>query len=194
MLRKTTESFKQEMKLINPDIIILGEYQGYKTKIKYQCKKGHINYATPDSLLHKHGCRICNGGAVKTQEEFESSVYCVNPNIKIIGQYVNYTTPIKCECLIHHKVIYPYPTSLLRGGGCSLCRDEYNAEQRKKTLRQFKDDLSKVNCNIEVLGNTYVNAYTKILCKCLNCQYIWNPTPHNVLRGEGCPICGNRKF
>ena len=190
----TTENFVQRMKVINPEIKILGEYENNRKKIKYQCMHGHINYATPSSLLANHGCPNCNGGARYSQDKFVKRVHDINPNIEILGAYINYQTPVKCRCLIHDIVITPYPTSLLKGGGCPKCRDDRFAQERKKTIEQFISDLSTANSKIEVLGSTYINAHTPILCKCKDCGFEWYPTPHNVLRGEGCPKCGNKKF
>ena len=58
---KTTEYFIQEMKEINDDIEIIGEYKGNKKKIKCRCKlDGKIWYAKPNNLLNGSGCPKCN--------------------------------------------------------------------------------------------------------------------------------------
>ena len=57
-----------------------------------------------------------------------------------------------------------WPISLLRGGGCTLCRDEKAAQERKKSIEQFVQELKEINPKIKVLGNTYKNAHTPILC------------------------------
>lgn len=59
MRKKTTEEFKTQMRDINPDIEILGKYQGNKTKISCRCKIcNHEWEARPDNLLH-WGCPKC---------------------------------------------------------------------------------------------------------------------------------------
>lgn len=59
---------------------------------------------------------------------------------------------------------------------------------KKKTTEEYKEEVSKVNSNIKVLGE-YVNSKTKILHKCLNCNNEYLAYPSNVLRGHGCQKC-----
>jgi hypothetical protein len=58
---KTTEQFKEEMLLVNPNIEIIGEYINSKTKILVMDKScGHQwNTTVPYSLLNGVGCPIC---------------------------------------------------------------------------------------------------------------------------------------
>ena len=59
---KTTEEFINELKEINNDIEILGEYIDTNTKIKCKCKiDNHIWYALPNNLLNGTGCPKCTG-------------------------------------------------------------------------------------------------------------------------------------
>lgn len=70
-MRRTTESFKEEMKVINPKIEILGKYINASTKIKCRCKiDGYEWDSTPNNLLQKHGCPKC---AVLRRNSIKSS-------------------------------------------------------------------------------------------------------------------------
>ena len=60
---------------------------------------------------------------------------------------------------------------------------------RKKTHEEFVKELKQLNPNIVVLGK-YDGATTKIKCRCLIDSYEWETTPHNLLKGKGCPKCG----
>ena len=58
--RKTHEEFVEEMKVINPDIEIIGEYITNRTPIKCICKKdGHEWSPIPTHLLKGGGCPVC---------------------------------------------------------------------------------------------------------------------------------------
>ena len=46
--------------------------------------------------------------------------------------------------------------------------------------------------NIEVLGE-YVNAHTKIKCKCKIDGHEWEATPNSLLNNHGCPKCNESK-
>ena len=79
---KTHEQFIEEMKFINSNIFILGNYINNKTKIKVKCLiDGHIWETTPNSLLRGTTCLECskrsNGGAYQnmTKEQLDALPY-----------------------------------------------------------------------------------------------------------------------
>lgn len=39
----------------------------------------------------------------------------------------------------------------------------------------------------------YINAKTKIKCKCKICGHIWDTVPDSLNQGCGCPKCANDK-
>lgn len=58
--RRTTDSFIEEMKDINPDIEILGKYVTIHTKIAWRCREcDYKGNSEPASLLAGHGCKTC---------------------------------------------------------------------------------------------------------------------------------------
>ena len=59
---------------------------------------------------------------------------------------------------------------------------------RRKTHEEFIEELKDKNPTIEVLGH-YINAITKIECKCKKCNKILNITQNNLLSGKGCYDC-----
>lgn len=63
---------------------------------------------------------------------------------------------------------------------------------RKKTLEEFKQELFEINPNIEVIGE-YVNCETRIKCRCMKCDNIWETIPRGLLQGTGCPECAKNK-
>ena len=63
---------------------------------------------------------------------------------------------------------------------------------RKKTTEEFIEEMFISHPNIEIKG-TYFNNKTPIECQCKICSHIWNPRPDQLVRGQGCPICGLKK-
>lgn len=59
---------------------------------------------------------------------------------------------------------------------------------RKKTHEEYVAELAEKNPTIEA-AETYAGANVKILHRCLIDGCEWKATPHNVLRGRGCPKC-----
>ncbi len=120
--RRSTEFFVREMKSINPEIEVLGEYTGYKNNVGCRCKKcGKTWNAKPDHLLHGTGCPYC-AGRDKTPEEFERLfAECGNSDLILLGQYKNTQSRIHCKC---KKCGYEWkmlPSHLLEGKGCGQC-------------------------------------------------------------------------
>ena len=64
---------------------------------------------------------------------------------------------------------------------------------KKKTHKEFIDELRDVNSNIEVVGE-YVGAKNKVLVRCKIHNFEFSSYPSNLLRGKGCRICGNLKI
>ena len=60
-----------------------------------------------------------------------------------------------------------------------------------KTPEQFVAEMAQANPGVEVVG-AYVNARTKVACRCRACGNAWEALPNHLLRGVGCPACGGR--
>lgn len=62
--KKSNEEFLNEVKVLNPDILLLGEYSGNRYPIKFKYKLCHHEHkVTPSNLLSKGQgliCRVCN--------------------------------------------------------------------------------------------------------------------------------------
>ena len=61
----------------------------------------------------------------------------------------------------------------------------------RKTTAQFKAELSRVNPDIEVLGE-YKTSKSPIRVRCRVCGHEWEPQPGNLLGGSGCPVCSRK--
>ena len=140
-LRKTYEEFINELKEINSDIEIIGEYINDKTKIKCKCKKdGYEWEVTPNSLLNKNcGCPKCYNNRRcdilrKTHEEFINKLKEINDNIEVLGEYVNSYTKIKVRCKIDGYEWEVTPNSLLNGYGCPKCNESKGEKRIAKYL------------------------------------------------------------
>lgn len=123
MVKKTTEQFVAEMKIINPLISVDGEYVNNKKKIQLHCLKcGHQWEATPNSVLRGGGCLKCSGLMQKTQDQFVSQMAQLYPNIIVIGEYKNNKIPVKCHCNICGNDFWQNPHSFLDAkSGCTFC-------------------------------------------------------------------------
>lgn len=80
---KSHQQFMDDLKSINGNIEVLGEYDGAKVPIKVKCLKcGHIWNPIADSLLHGYGCPHCRSS--KGEEKIE--LYLTTRQIKFESQ------------------------------------------------------------------------------------------------------------
>ena len=188
----THEEFMEKFYIKNENaenIEILGEYKGSKIKIKCRCKiDGYEWESKPSDLLYKNcGCPKCGGNASKTTEEFINELKEINNNIEIIGEYKTSYIKIKCRCKLDGYEWETTPTNLLNNHGCPKCSGKV-----RKNTEYFINELKEINNDIEVLGE-YINAFTKIKCRCKIDGNIWFTSPHELLKNIGCPQCNESK-
>lgn len=127
-------------------------------------------------------------GKKLTHDEFVGRMKLVNPNIKIIGKYINSSTKIKCKCLTHNVVWSAKPSQLLNNHGCKKCGAEKISNKLSGSHNIFINKLFNLNPNIQILDQ-YVNNHTYVRCKCKIDDYEWSAKPANLLNGYGCPKC-----
>ena len=191
--KRTHKEFIDSMAKINTNIKIVGEYVNNHTKIKCLCLiDNHLWEARPQHLLEGSGCPVCGRkkarkALLKTEKEFINEMKEINPNIKIIGTYKTSRIKIECQCQIDNYIWSATPCSLLNGKGCPKCGGHV-----PKTTDDFINELKIINPNINVIDE-YINAKTKIKCRCLIDGNIWYANPTKLLRGTGCPICNVSK-
>lgn len=186
MRRKTHEEYVKEIAIINPNIEVIGIYNGANNKILHMCKiDGHEWYVTPHNILRGEGCPVCGGTIKKTHEQYVLELEQTGKSIVALGQYVNAKTKILHKCIIDGYEWMATPDSILHKSGCPKC-----AGNIKRTQETYELAVSRVNDNICVIGQ-YVNKDTAIKHMCKIDGHIWNAAPNNILRGEGCPACAN---
>ena len=135
-VKKNTEYFINELKEINNDIEILGEYVNNYTKIKCKCKiDGYEWEVKPHHLLSGHGCPKCKSSKMKkTHEEFINELREINNNIEVLGKYKDNKTKIKCKCKIDGHEWEAIPKHLLNRVGCPKCNESKGEKRITKYL------------------------------------------------------------
>lgn len=62
---------------------------------------------------------------------------------------------------------------------------------KKLTHEEFVNRIKLMHPEIEFVSK-YINAKTRIKCKCKICDYCWETTPDSLNQGCGCPNCANK--
>ena len=196
--KKTTEEFIEQLAKISPSIEVLGEYSNTSTKIEVRNKDcRHSWYATPNSLLRGSNCPKCAGNSKKTHAQFLKELRSTNPNISVVGEYIDAKTKIIVQCNTCGQELLMSPNALLNGHGCMNCNHASGIARRQgkthlKTTEEIVQQLLTINPDIEVLGE-YTRSKEPIQVRCKACGYEWSPQAGSLLQGHGCPKCRRRK-
>lgn len=192
--KKTHEQYVEEVKIKNPDIIVVDKYINSRTKISHKCKICLYTWkVAPKNILNGTGCPECNkikkGLPRKTHNEYVKEVMVKNPKVIVIGTYIDSMTKILHKCNMCSKEWDSTPHNILSGVGCPSCskiRTNLN-----KTHEKYIKEVYNINKNITVIGE-YRGSREKIKCKCNKCGHIWESIACSILSGSGCPKCVGR--
>lgn len=147
---KTHEDYVKELMTKNPTVEAVDKYIDARAKILHHCLIHDVYWMmSPDNALKGTGCQECKKEKFRNKvgfshEQYVSMVREVNPNIIVIGKYVNIDTPILHKCITHNITWMAYPTSILNGGGCKECKIEKIGNKNRKPVERYIDELKKM--------------------------------------------------
>jgi len=160
-------------------------YINSKSKLEFQCSKGHT-WETIPLIIKKGGwCNIC---AVKKVSDEQRDT--IEDFIKIIEKrggkclsktYLNATqSRIHVECEFGHRW-FARPQGIKNGTWCRKC---YGTA--KSTLKEIQE--LAIERGGKCLSESYKNDATKMKWSCSE-NHTWIATPNNIKRGKWCPTC-----
>lgn len=129
----------------------------------------------------------------KTHEQFINELKEVNPNVECLTFYVNNHTKVKLRCLICGHEWLITPKNALHGRNCPVCADKNRIKHHTTSLETMLIKLKEKWNGLIVYVSGYKNYNTKCLFHCTVDGYEWENSPHNILYGEGCPICSKKR-
>lgn len=110
--------------------------------------------------------------------------YCKEHNYDLPKDNQTYTN-------LHNKYIYVCPkhgeylqewNKHRYGHGCPKCGGVY-----RKNMQDYIGECKQLGIDLPI--EKYVNSITPIKHKCSKCGKVYEQTPNNHLRGQGCPYC-----
>lgn len=192
----TTQSFKNELAKLYPDIEVIGEWKGIKVPIECHCKKCDLTWAYNPRSIKKHGCPRCSGSPTRkwTQEEYIDSVNKMfDGNIVVLGEYKNMTTKILHKCIKHNFEYMIDPSHSLRKQGCKFCGYEITSEKRTKPLDVFLQQLKEKRGEEYTYVSGYVNSSTNATFRHHmpdGSYHDFVMTPNSMISSKyNCPCC-----
>lgn len=194
---KTHDKFVDQMKDVDPDIIIVGKYISNKDKIVCKCSVCDYEFESlPNNLLRGHGCKKCANMKSsirqrKSHDEFVANVKNILPNIEVIGIYTLSQDTVRCRCLLDNYEWDAWPSHLLAGHGCPMCSGHkliigHNdiATLRPDLIKYFKTEDEAKEFTV------YSNKYADLICP--YCGHHKNMLIEHLSKtGFACPICGD---
>ena len=123
----------------------------------------------------------------KTHEEFVEEMKVKNPNIEILGRYVNSTTKILCKCKIDGFEWNVKPSNLLHlHRGCPECAKREISNRMNLSHEEFLERLDKYNKTNNTFWYTediYQNNRTPMKFMCKNDGFSIIAKPSNLFSG-----------
>ena len=198
MKKKTHDEYVNELLIKNSNVEVVDKYIDANTPIYHKCIiHDTIWKMSPSNALKGQGCQLCRVERIKnktrkTHDDYVVEVAIKNPDVEVLGQYVNSTTKILHKCKLCGREWLVVPYDILSGKGCRDCGIKRTSNANRKTHEQYMQDLYVINKNIVVVEN-YINTDTPILHRCKICGYEWSIKPNHTLSGHGCPICASKR-
>lgn len=187
MKRKTNEEFQQEVfSLVGDDYTFLDKYVNAKDKIRVKHNKCNCIYSvSPTNFIKGSRCPYCSGNHKKTDDEFRKEIQdLVGTEYRFLDKYVNDSTKLRVKHNWCGNIYEVKPTNFLSGKRCPYCYGN-----RKKTDKEFNQEVFDLVGDEYTFLDDYVNDYTKLKVKHNQCENTYEVSPSSFLQGHGCPYC-----
>lgn len=133
------------------------------------------------------GCQYCKGNLPEWY--VKQKIAELYPYIKLIGKYINMSTPIDCYCEKHNVYWKTSPQNILYGHGCFECGLEKLSNYHTYTQKEFEELIQSVNPDIEIISE-YRGMEYNITVRCKKCGYVWTLNAQSLkANGTRCKRC-----
>ena len=192
----TTQSFKNEIAKLHPEVEIIGEWNGINTPISCRCKECNFEWNYKPHSIRTTGCPRCNGSVTRkwTHEEYVEKINeLFDGNIVVLGHYKNMNTKILHKCNKHNYEYMMNPIHALKRQGCKLCGYEITSEKRTKPLDVFLKQLHEKRGNEYSYISGYINSSTNTTFRHNMADGTYHDfvmTPNSMISSKyNCPCC-----
>ena len=168
-----------------------------KSKLTFQCDKGHRWDTTPHSVINGTWCKIC--GFESARHKRSDSIQTFIAIAKTRGgkctskEYFNQTTKLNFVCSKGHSFLMR-ASVIKRGAWCTTCQKEQNLEKIKNKYSQKVIADLKRRCeqkNGKIISGNYINNRSKFIFECSQ-GHQWETYPYLIIKGHWCKVCDFR--
>ena len=200
--RLTTEEFIEKAKIVHGDKYDYSkvEYVNTYVKICIICPEHGEFWQSPSNHLQGKGCFKCGYIESGLKNSLSTKVF-IEKSKEIHGdfydyskvKYINNHTKVCIVCPIHGD-FFIRPMDHLQGQGCGRCFNERRHLVKLKSTSCFINEAKIKHCDFYHYSKVkYINNDTKVCIICPKHGEFWQ-TPHNHLKGQGCPKCNSSKL
>ena len=104
-------------------------YENAKTRMRWECAKGHVWVATADSVKRGSWCPVCGGSYPLSLEQMQKAAQGFG-GMCLSADYVNSKTPLSWQCVEGHEW-EAVPSSIKSGRWCPTCAVRKRIETRR---------------------------------------------------------------
>lgn len=157
-----------------------GNYVDNKTKLRWQCAKGHVWEAVPSSIKHGNTwCPHCSGRMSGSLEEMQR-IAEKRKGKCLSEKYVNMKTKLSWRCSKGHEW-EAAAGEVKYGTWCPTC-----AGQILGSIEEMQ--AMAIAKGGRCLSKEYINRSNKLRWQCAK-GHEWEATPSHINRGQWCPKC-----
>lgn len=164
----TTESFKQRVfNLYGDEYTVIGEYHGAHEKIEILHKCGYSYFAAPTNILNGRKCPKCSK-RVRYTIDAAKAIFKEHQKTLLADEIENVLTQMPFTCDLHKSYGIQYATlsSVSRGGGCKLCKNEKVRKNQPKLKYDQKSVVELFKKSHLVVCGKYKSMKTPISFYC----------------------------
>jgi len=185
--RRLTIELMQNLALEKHGRCLSDVYVNTKTKLTWECSKGHQWESVPGSILQGCWCPKCAGQAKPSIGEMQS--IAIQRSGKCLSKvYVSTHKKLRWECAKGHKWS-AVPSSIKRGSWCPFCATKRKGRTQRLDIEQMQRIAEERGGRC--LSDAYFNANTKLRWKCQEGHH-WEATPNSIKRSSWCPFCAGK--
>ena len=199
-IRKTTEKFIEEAKLVHGDKYDYHkvDYKNGRIEVIIVCPVHGEFLQVPNNHVAGNGCYDCSlivraeKRKLGIEKFIERSNHIHNNFYQYENvEYIDAITIVKITCPVHGD--FPQvPDSHLSGRGCPKCGDIKAGDKQRKTVEQFLEEANLKHNGIYKYDNVDYKGGDRIISITCTIHGDFPQTPASHLNGKGCPKCFNK--
>lgn len=171
-------------------------YYNADIEVKTRCLIcGHVWWTSPSAVFEGHGCPHCASRKIGRLRRDSDQVFMEKlksrnqHHVKILSKYKGMSNPIKVKCLTCGYIWDTSPDSLLQGCGCPHCSAKSSGQKQAYNTKWYRRRIKSLYGDRYIILGKYHRTHEGVKTLCTECGFVWYPSPANLQRGYGCPVC-----